>query len=162
MYRLILGTLMASALFAQDSADLFNKPPAGVDEALRARINEFYEYHVKQLYRKAEEMVAQDTKDYFYSKTKPKYLSYEISRIDYSKDYTQAKATMITEQYIMMPGSPDKPMRIPSPSRWKLEGGKWCWYVDMEELRNTPFGKMTPGPGAPGQLPAAVPASPVP
>lgn len=161
MYRLILGSLMAAALCAQNTADLFNKPPAGVDEALRARINEFYGYHVKQQYRKAEEMVAQDTRDYFYSKTKPKYLSFEISRVEYSKDYTHAKATMITEQYVMMPGFTDKPLKVPSPSRWKLEDGKWCWYVDVEELRNSPFGKMTGGPGAPGQLPAnAVPASP--
>src|SRR6187401_2055965 len=113
--QLYLG-ILATALYGQAPADLFHKPPAGVDEALRARINEFYRHHVKQQFRQAEALVAEDTKDFFYSHNKPQYLSFEISRIEYSKDFTKAKATIIGEQYIMMPGFTDKPMKIPQPS----------------------------------------------
>ena len=157
MHRLpfLFVVLLVAKLDAQNTTDLFNKPPAEVDQALRARITEFYQYHVKQRLR-----LAEDTKEFFYSHNKPQYLSFEIVRIEYSKDFTRAKATMVTEQYIMMPGFTDKPMKIPSPSTWKLEGGKWCWYVDQDSLRESPFGKMTPGPGPPGAgLPSVLPTS---
>jgi hypothetical protein len=161
MHRVLSFTLiLLGNAFAQNPADLFNKPPAEVDQALRARIAEFYQCHVNQQFRKAEQLVAEDTKDFFYNSNKPKYLSFEIVRIEYSKDFTRATATMVTEQYIMMPGFMDKPMKIPSPSTWKLENGKWVWYVDQEALKNTPFGKMTAGPGAPGGLPTALPTTP--
>jgi hypothetical protein len=160
MHRLLLYTFAASALFAQNPADLFNKPPAGVDEALRARINEFYQLHVKQQFRQAEGLVAKDTQEFFYTKNKPQYLTFEIQRIEYSKDFTHAKATMITEQYVMMPGFANKPMKIPSPSTWKLEDGKWVWYVDQDALRESPFGKMTAGPGGPGPGLPPIPATP--
>src|SRR5206468_2991057 len=45
-----------------------------------------------------------------------------------------------------IPGFMDKPVKMPTPSAWKIENGKWFWYVDQKELRNTPFGPMTPGP----------------
>ena len=153
MLRLLSVCLAAAALHAQDVASLFNKPPAGVDEALRARISEFLEYHVKQQFRQAEALVADDTKEFFYSHNKPQYLSFEIQRIDYSDNFTKAKAVILCEQYIMAPGFTDKPMKVPEPSYWKLVNGKWYWYVDQEALRQTAFGKMTPGPGKPGSLP---------
>ena len=160
MFRLALYVFAAAALYAQAPADLFNKPPIEVDEALRARIKEFYEYHVKQQFRQAESLVAEDTKDFFYSHNKPQYLSFEIRRIDYSKDFSRAKATMVTEQFVMMPGFTDKPMKVPSASTWKLENGNWCWYVDQDSLRESPFGKMTPGKGPAGVgLPTALPTS---
>src|SRR5262245_19462395 len=103
MFRLILFVILAAALLAQAPADLFNKPPVEVDAALRARIDEFYGYHVIQQFRLAEALVAEDTKDFFYSHNKPLYLSFQISRIEYSKDFTKAKATVIGEQFVMMP-----------------------------------------------------------
>src|SRR5689334_610887 len=120
MYRLSCLLLFALApLNAQIAADQLNKPPAEVDQALRARIAEFYQYHVDQKFRQAEAIVAEDTKEFFYSHKKPHYLSFEIVRIDYSKDFTTAKATMLTEQIIMAPGFLGTPLKIPSPSTWK-------------------------------------------
>ena len=158
MLRLTFFTLFTWAVYAQNPADLFNKPPADVDRALRARITEFYQYHVKQQFRQAEALVAKDTKEFFYSHNKPQYLSFEIVRIEYSQNFTRAKATMLVEQYVMMPGFADKPIKAPIPSTWKLEGGKWFWYVDPESLRETPFGKMTAGPGGPAGLPTVLPS----
>jgi hypothetical protein len=160
MHRLSLIALLSLALRAQDNAGLFNKPPAGVDEALRARITAFYQHHVKQEFRLAEALVAEDTKDFFYRNNKPQYLSFEIRQIDYSKDFTRAKAIMVCEQYFMMPGFMDKPIKAPVPSTWKLENGQWFWYVDKDELSKTPFGKMKPGAGAPGGGLPTLPAGP--
>jgi len=133
--------------FAQDPADLFNRPPADVDQALRARMNEFYQDHVEGKFRQAEALVAEDTRDFFYSGNKPKYLSFEIRRIDYSEGYTRAKATVLCEQYVLMPGFTDKPLKVPVPSTWKLVDSQWYWYVDPELLRQSPFGKLTAGAG---------------
>jgi hypothetical protein len=146
MFRFILLAIFATGSFAQNAGDAFNKPPADVDQALRARITEFYDLHVKGEFRKAEALVADDTKDFYYSANKTKCLSFDIMRIDYSDNFTRAKATVVCEQYIMLPGFMGTPMKVPTPSTWKLVDGTWYWYVDPESLRMTPFGKMTPGP----------------
>ena len=159
MLRFTLLAVFAVGSFAQNADDAFNKPPADVDEALRARITEFFDLHVKGEFRKAEALVAEDTQDLYYSSSKTKYVSFEIGRIDYSEDFTRAKATVLCEQYIMLPGFLGKPMKIPIPSTWKLVDGTWYWYVDPESLRMTPFGKMNPGT-ARESAPKTIPAIP--
>jgi hypothetical protein len=145
MNRFAWFALFAVIAFGQPNDPFQPKPPAKVDAALRARVQEFFDLHVKGQFRKAEELVAEDTKDFFYSGNKPKYLSFQISRIDYSADFTRAKVLAMCDQYIMMPGFSDHPMKVPTPSTWKLEKGKWYWYVDQTGPYMTPAGKMTPG-----------------
>jgi hypothetical protein len=160
MPRFPLLAILPLALAAQDPADLFNQPPAAVDQALRARITQFYELHVKSDFRKAEALVAEDTKDFFYNGNKPHYLSFEISKIKYSADFQHADAIVLCEQIVPFPGFQNKPMKVPTPSTWKLENGQWVWYVDKDKLRDTPFGRMTPGPstGA-AAVPVTIPGS---
>ncbi len=146
MFRSIVLLVCATCCFAQAPADLFNKPPADVDQALRARITQFYQAHVDGKPRLAEPLVAEDTKDFFYNGNKPKYLSFEIKEIHYSDNFTRAKAVVLCEQFVMIPGFTDKPQKVPTPSTWKLVDGQWYWYVDPDDLRNTPWGHMTPGP----------------
>jgi hypothetical protein len=148
MFRLLTLTLWVAAGFAQTPADLFNKPPADVDQALRARITEFFQDHVDGKYRQAEALVAEDTKDFFYTAPKPKYLSFEITSITYSEGYTRAKAVVLCEQFVPLPGFQSKPLKIPTPSTFKLVDGQWYWYVDQEQLRQSPFGPLRPGPAA--------------
>jgi hypothetical protein len=160
MFRLILLAILATGSFAQNAGDVFNKPPADVDQALRARITEFYDLHVKGEFRKAEAWVAEDTKDIYYNSNKTKYISFEIGRIDYSDNFTRAKATVVCQQYIALPGFIGTPMKIPIPSTWKLVDGTWYWYVDPESLRVTPFGKMNPGPPSESGSSSSIPAIP--
>lgn len=160
MFRPIALLICAAACFAQSPADLFNRPPEDVDHALRARITEFYQDHVEGKFRQSEALVAEDTKDFYYAADKSKYLSFEIRRIDYSEGFTRAKAMVMCEQYVMMPGFAGKPLKVPTPSYWKLVDGQWYWYVDQKILRQSPAGQMTPGPfsgrAAPG-LPPSIP-----
>jgi len=146
MQRLALFALFAALASAQPNDPFKPKPPADVDAALRARIQEFFDLHVKGQFRKAEELVAEDTKDFFYSANKPKYLGCDLTKIDYADNFTRANAVMVCEMYIMAPGFTDHPMKVPTPSTWKLIDGKWYWWVDQDALRNSPWGKMTPGP----------------
>jgi len=154
MHRiLILASFVAAAAFAQNPTDLFNRAPAEVDQALRARITEFFHYHVTGEFRKAEELVAEDTKDYFYINNKPHYLSFEIGKIDYTDGFTKAKALITVEMAIMLPGFNGKVMKIPSPSYWKLVDGKWYWYLDTAMKNASPMGEMKPGPPVAGAAP---------
>src|SRR5262245_31278623 len=98
MSRASLALLMATALCAQD------KPPAEVDQALRGRIAKFYQAHVDGKFRQADELVADDTKDYFYEAKKTRFLSYEIQRIEYSENFTRALAIVLCEMRVMFPG----------------------------------------------------------
>jgi hypothetical protein len=149
MFRLLTLTLWVAVGFAQTPADLFNKPPADVDQALRARITEFYQDHVDGKYRLAEALVAEDTKDFFYMTNKPKYLGFEIQSITYSEGYTKARAIIACEMRAPFPGFEGRPIKIPTPSTFKLVDGQWYWYVDQAELRNSPFGPLHGGPDAP-------------
>jgi len=142
MHRVLWCAFFALSLSAQDPADLFHKPPAGVDQALRARVSEFFDLHVKGQFRHAEALVAEDSKDLFYNGNKPQYLSFEIGKITYNADFTHAQVIVNCEQRIAVPGFENRPMKLPTLSMWKLEDGKWCWYIDQSQLRRTPFGTM--------------------
>ncbi|MBI1789078.1 MAG: hypothetical protein HYR60_16225 [Acidobacteria bacterium] len=150
MHRLTLLLPLAAALSAQDPASLFEKAPPHLDQALRERVAAFYQAHVDGKFRLAEALVAEDTKDFYFEAGKPRYLSFAIDRILYSDNFTRAKVVMLCEQRVMMPGFSDTPMKVPTPSTWKLENGKWYWWVDQAKGRETPFGVMKPGTAAGG------------
>src|SRR5208337_4282459 len=99
MLRFILLAIFATGSFAQDAAGVSSNPPADVDQALRARITEFYDLQVKGEFRKADALVAEDSKNFYFTSTKIKYLSFEIVRIDYSDSFTRAKAAVLCGQY---------------------------------------------------------------
>jgi len=118
------------------------KAPVEVDQALRARVTQFYQALVDGKPRRAEELVADDSKDYFYSAQKSKFLSFELQSIDYSKEFTRAKVQVRVETYFVVMGFGTQPMKVPVLSLWKVEKGLWCWYVTEDFLNTTPFGKF--------------------
>src|SRR2546423_9602828 len=148
-----------TAAFAQGVLD---KAPPDVEDALRARITEFYQLHVDHKYRKAEELVADDSKEIFYSSAKADLTKFRISNIAWSDQFTRAKATIVGTMPISMPGFGGKLTHVPFPSLWKLEDGQWRWYAEKPESRVTPFGVMkvpqTDSPKTPPQIPADIPA----
>ena len=165
MYRFAAFALFVPALCAQLNSDLLEKAPPDVEDALRARITQFYQLHVDGKFRQAEQLVAEDTKDFFYNAAKPNYLKFSIGKIQYSDNFTKALATVLCNMIIPAPGFMNKPFDVPTPSRWKLENGQWCWYIDKEMLLQTPFGKRTAptGEAAPagkdGGMPAQLPTA---
>jgi hypothetical protein len=137
-----LGLLGVSAVLAQNPADLFSKAPPEVEEALRARIAIFFQAHVDGKPRRAEEVIAEDSMDYFYNGKKPKFLSFEIGKIKYSKEFTEAVAVVVVETFVPMVGFAGKPMKVPTTTMWKVVDGKWYWYLTEDIINTTPFGKM--------------------
>jgi hypothetical protein len=165
MLRFVLAAGLAAAASAQTAPEPAPKPPAAVDEALRARITEFYQLHVTGEYRKAEKLVAEDSQDVYYEHNKPKYLGFEIQTIAYSDNFKKAKVSVLCEQYVTGLGFAGKPVKMPSTSSWKVVDGNWFWWADPDELARGPMGKMAnagtkPGPGAKAPAPESIPTTP--
>jgi hypothetical protein len=139
---LLLLPLLA---FAQELA------PPDVDQALRARVTGFYQNFMEGSFspRKAEEFIAEDTKDYFYNAGKQRYISFKVDKITYSSDFAKAdvmvlaKGTKVIAGHIVV-------MDLQQPTRWKIEGGKWCWTYDPCAVAATPMGGSPCATGAGG------------
>lgn len=142
MRRRVFFAGLVGAAFAQQNP--FDKPPSDVDDALRARATEFYKDHMTQKYRQAEQLVAEDSKDGFYAASKPDIKDFRIDAIAYSEGYTKAKITIVAKMMITFMGLGSRMMDVPFPSYWKIDGGKWCWYIFNDPNRMTPFGKINP------------------
>jgi hypothetical protein len=160
MLRFSLLTLATAALWAQPAAQKGPVPPPDVDKALRARINEFCELHKQGKFRQAEQMVADDTKDYFYNAGKPHYLSYEIQSITYNQDFTKATAIVMCEQVLPALGFQSQSVKMLTPFNWKIENGQWMWYLSRDALLFTPFGKLSDSPHTEGTSTQPAPAAP--
>ena len=160
--RFSIICLCAAACLAQSPKEP-PKPPADVDAALRARVTEFFQYHVTGQFRKGEALVADDSKELYYNRNKPRYLKLVgIERVDWSENFTKAMVTVMVVTPEMIPGWEGGPPQIPIPSTWKLENGKWCWYVQEEDFLRTPFGNFSfdalqkGAVRAPGMLPPSL------
>ncbi len=124
--------------FAQD-------PPPEVDQALRARVNEFFTYHTKGEFRKAMPLVAQETQDEYFASQKTKYESYRIDSITYSDNFTKAVVKLtVQEKKRISPRVPEILFTEPTSTLWKIEDGKWCWYNDHRANWVLPMGPSDP------------------
>jgi hypothetical protein len=160
--RFSILCLCAAAGLAQSPKEP-PKPPADVDAALRARVTEFFQYHVTGQFRKGEALVADDSKELYYNRNKPRYLQLiGIERVDWSENFTKAMVTVMVVSPEVIPGWVGGPPQIPIPSTWKLENGKWCWYVQPDDFLRTPFGNFSfeslqkGAARAPGMLPPSL------
>ena len=165
MVRFAAFVLFVPALCAQLNSDVLDKAPPDVEDALRARMTQFFQLHVEGKYRQAEKLVAEETMDYYYNASKPKYLKFAIGKIQYSDNFTKAFSTVLCSMNVPFPGLAGKPLEVPTPSWWKLENGQWFWYIPQEKLLQTPFGTRKPESGEPAPaasgsaLPAKIPAT---
>jgi len=142
-----LALSLAFALWLQNPADLFQKAPPAVDEALRARVSKFFQAHVDGKFRAAVEVVAEDSQDAFFAANKPRYHSFEIAKINYSESFTRATVVVACEMDHPAPGLAGVKVKAPRTSLWKQESGQWWYYIDPTQGQQTPFGIMKPGPG---------------
>ena len=102
------------------------EPPPGLEEALRERIRPFYQAYVDGKFRKAYEIVADDSKDAFLTEKKPHYDGFEIRKVVFSNDYTRAVVTteIHTALFFFGVSSPEKSTEE---SSWKVVDGQWYW-----------------------------------
>jgi hypothetical protein len=156
MMKVLSAMVIAAALSAQAPPPSGNAAPEAallappeVDLALRARVTQFFQLEVEGKYHQAEQLVAEDTKDLFVGSSKPTYQGFAIESIKYSGDFTKAQVVVWAKRQMPVEGFMGHPLMSKLPSRWRLENGLWCYYVDPKTDMPPTF------PGRPG--PAAVP-----
>ncbi len=144
------------AVFGQGNlAETLAKAPPEIDEALRARVQQFIDLMGQEKFRQAESMVAEASRDRYYNMDKSRIDDFRLIKIVYEDNYT--KATVVGLRTADLPagasGAPTaQTARIPVTMRmfWKTENGVWCWYLPPErEFLETPWGKMR-NPNFPG------------
>ena len=88
MRKWMLAAFVSCAVVAAQTkpTDIFEKAPPEVDNALRERVSKFFQAHVDGKFRLAEEVIAEDSKDFFYNMEK--------HAISASKSYVSTIATI--------------------------------------------------------------------
>lgn len=165
MLRVIILTLVTVVLFGQgpQAAPVKapqpdpQRPPIEVDAALRARVSQFYQDEIDRKFYRALQLVAEDTRDYFVESSKAPYLGFQLDTISYSDGFTKAAVVAMVSRLVPVEGFMGHPLPTKMTTRWKLENGQWCYYVDPRDLRVTPFG---PAPPTMFSTPGGAPATP--
>ena len=160
---LITGALA----FGQDNSDLFEKAPPPIDEALRARVSQFYQAYTSGKFREAYPLVADDSQDAFFALSKEIVKSCDILRIKYSDDFTKADVVEACKGEWVYHGV-KTPTSFPLTSHWKIVDRQWYWYYIKPTMTPSPFSPtgfatVGPDPQADGQakvLPM-IPANPL-
>ena len=130
--------LLCAIAVAQDS-DLFTKAPPDVDEALRARIDIFYQAFVTGKFHQALKVVAEDSLDAFMAEPKDQYKSCEIAKINYKEHFTEAEAVVACKTEYRWHNQ-HMPVTLPLNSSWKLVDGVWYKYEAKPEYVESPWG----------------------
>ena len=156
--RLLFVPLAALPLLLFAQAPPPAAAPPEVDQALRARAAQFGQYQMEGNFRKAYEMVAADSQDFFFSAPKEKPQAYTIEDVSYTDNFTKAAVRAMSSRRLLVGAHiievPDTVL-----DRWRLEDGKWMWYHEPETTRATLIGPIAADqPVKPGELnPKALP-----
>lgn len=152
--------LSAAALVAQDSGKAFRQAPMGVEEALKARVMEFFNLQQEGKFRQAEALVCEDTKDHYYNMDKQRHKGAQFVKIFFEDDFKSAKAQVNLDIDLNTLRGPF-PAMFPMMSYWRVENANWCYYIPKrnQDYYETPFGLMKRDPNAPSG--AAPPQSPM-
>jgi hypothetical protein len=113
---------------AAQAQSLPTEPPPGLEEALRERIRPFYQAFVDGKFRKAYEIVADDSKDAFLTDRKPHYDGFEVRKVVFSNDYTRAVVTTEIHTALSFFGL-SSPEKSTEDSSWEIVDGQWYWYA---------------------------------
>ncbi|HEY3839588.1 MAG TPA: hypothetical protein VGL72_23620 [Bryobacteraceae bacterium] len=143
MRRFLLLFLLPLWLPAQPPT--LDKPPQDVDDALRARVTQFYDYYSAGKARRCEDLIVEESKDDFYNLNKPNMESFKINNIEYSDNFTKAKVVLLAKMPVLFPMIGAKIMEQPIASFWRQENGAWFWYYNKSAAMRTPFGDASRG-----------------
>lgn len=146
---LLTSSVLCACIMAQVPTDIFQKAPPDIESALRSRVSTFLQAHVDGKFRMAIDLVADDSKDYYFQMEKQRYLGFEIVKIDYTDNFTKAKVLASVElMWRLSARLPPQRVKPPLQMLWKFENGDWYWYVVETTKWDTPWGTMRfPGAG---------------
>jgi hypothetical protein len=156
---LIIFSISGGLALAQPPSNAFSQAPPAIDEALRTRVQAFYQAHVDGKFRKADEYVAEDSKDAFFAAEKMRYKSCEVGSISFEENFTKATAVTACKTEMFFHGE-KFPVTVPFATHWKVDDGQWFWYYIPSNHEDSPFGTMKAGPESEHHMIAAqIPAN---
>ena len=123
-------------------------PAEQAEVALRARVTEFLQYHVDGDFRKAYDLVADDTKEEYFNTGKSRLNGFKIDHIEFTDNFTKAAVTATMSKTVSVLGQ-EMPLSTPSTTTWKIENGKWVWYNDVKAVSVNPLSAASPNGPAP-------------
>ncbi|HEY3443770.1 MAG TPA: hypothetical protein VGK29_23640 [Paludibaculum sp.] len=140
-------SLAFSNVAAQTLASRINKPPAGVEEALRDRVTKFFQLQSEGKFRQGESYVCDESKDAYYDAFKNKWTSVKIVSITWEDSFQTGKVLMSLGTELKTLGG-SIPAQYPLTTVWKVQNNNWCYFVPPVDttLVPSPFGAMKPGP----------------
>ena len=150
---------IALSLLLFTGIGLGQAPPPEVDQELRARVNQFFQYHVEggAGLRRAMDMVAEDTKDEYFSSGKIQVQKFAITGIEYGPDFTNARVSLDVEQKIAILGQAEL-ITMPMKTAWKVEDGKWMWHLDRSNTWTSPMAEKAGVPATAENATGTIPA----
>jgi len=117
-----------------------------VDQALRARVNAFLDFQSKGDFRKAYDLVAEDSKDFYFGAPKEKAASFTVDEVQFGPDLSTATVRSTMKRQMMLAGHPVDVPQL-QVSEWKLEKGDWVWYHDpSKDVTKTIIGEIPVAP----------------
>jgi hypothetical protein len=129
------------AVWGQEPAEVRipeSEAPAAVSQALRERVNGFYENHTGSVKRRAIDFVAEDTQDFYFSARKTVYKKFSVQKVEYlSKNFDRADVTVETTYDMAIEGNLLENTQA-SITTWKIEDGKWYWTRDVDDPTMNP------------------------
>jgi hypothetical protein len=151
-----MATRIASLLFSISLLPLIvpaqtpaQTPAEEAEQVLRARVTEFLQYHVEGNFRKAYDMVADDTKDAYFNMGKAQIKAFKIGAVTLTDNFTKATVLATISRTMNIMGQ-DLPVQVPSTTTWKLENGKWVWHNDVQTAPSPiPFPNFVPNAAPP-------------
>jgi len=145
---LSLLLLSSLAAFGQNAA----APPENVtpesEQALRARVTQFYSANISGKWRDAFQVVADDMQNEYLAASKDTYDRCDTIKITYTDSFTKATVRENCHGEYRWHNS-HIPATIPLTSTWKLVDGQWYWYYLKPTEVMTPWGLSTVTPDEP-------------
>jgi hypothetical protein len=125
-YRAALFLSIGLTAFAQTPAT----PAPEVDSALRSRVTEFFQDLVDSKFLEAFDLVAEDSKTFYFNAEKKPLKEFKIREVKYDPGFTKATVTLdVKREWILTALTTKQPViaDVSMVTIWKLEKGKWVW-----------------------------------
>src|ERR1700730_858637 len=145
--KLSLLPFLSLLAFGQEATTSENVPPE-VDQALRARVTQFYSANISGKWRDAFQVVADDMQDAYMAASKDTYDKCDTVKIPYAGNFTKATVRENCHGEYRWHNS-HIPATIPLTSTWKVVDGQWYWYWLQPTQVMPPWGLSTVPPDDP-------------
>jgi hypothetical protein len=133
-----LGAFGQNSAFGQKSPEVSEKAPPAIDEALRARVDKFYDAFVAGKFKEAYALVADDSQDKFFELPKEQYRGFEIIKIQYSENFTKATVVTAVKSDWRWHGAVTL-TTFPLTTNWEVLDGQWLWHYVRPTVVPNPF-----------------------